>query len=202
MSKRKPLDKAQARERRDRMLASAAAAELSLTEGVREMRAIAGMTQDEFARHRGVSARVIKAIELGQGNPTVATMNRIGQFFGLEVAFVPINRDKQTEDQPQPTGDRMGTESDDVDVSEAVRKVIEMREELAARMRKLNEMATDIDVKLDVIKKQHKNIKKQQKALEGLSDLSLAPTQLKQHAQEDTASSKANTVTKKKPGTA
>ena len=202
MSKRKPLDKAQARERRDRMLASAAAAELSLTEGVRDMRAIAGMTQDEFARHRGVSARVIKAIELGQGNPTVATMNRIGQFFGLEVAFVPINRDKHAEDQPQPAGDRMGTESDDVDVSEAVRKVIEMKEELAARMRKLNEMATDIDVKLDVIKKQHKNIKKQQKALEGLSDLSLAPTQLKQHAQEDTASSKANTVTKKKPGTA
>ena len=201
MSKRKPLDKAQARERRDRMLTSAAAAELSLTEGVREMRAIAGMTQDEFARHRGVSARVIKAIELGQGNPTVATMNRIGQFFGLEVAFVPINRDKQAEDQPQPTGDRMGTESDDVDVSEAVRKVIEMREELAARMRKLNEMATDIDVKLDVIKKQHKNIKKQQKALEGLNDLSLAPTQLKQHPQEDTASRKANTVTKKKPGT-
>ena len=45
MSKRKPMDKAQARERRDRMLASAAAADLSLTEGVREMRAIAGMTQ-------------------------------------------------------------------------------------------------------------------------------------------------------------
>lgn len=92
MSKRKPMDKAQARERRNRLLASAAAAELSLTEGVREMRAIAGMTQAEFAQHRGVSARVIKAIELGQGNPTVATLNQIGQFFGLEVAFVPVRR--------------------------------------------------------------------------------------------------------------
>lgn len=92
MSKRKPIDKRQARERRDRLLESAAAAELSLTEGVREMRAISGMTQDEFARHRGVSARVIKAIELDQGNPTVATLNRIGEFFGLEVAFVPIRR--------------------------------------------------------------------------------------------------------------
>jgi transcriptional regulator with XRE-family HTH domain len=92
MSKRKTMDKAQARERRNQLLESAANADLSLTEGVREMRAIAGMTQEEFARHRGVSARVIKALELGQGNPTVATLNRIGQFFGLEVAFVPVKR--------------------------------------------------------------------------------------------------------------
>lgn len=92
MSKKKPMDKAQARERRNRLLETAAAAELSLTEGVREMRAIAGMTQEEFAHHRAVSARVIKAIELGKGNPTVATLNRIGQFFGLEVAFVPVRR--------------------------------------------------------------------------------------------------------------
>jgi DNA-binding XRE family transcriptional regulator len=92
MSKRKPIDKTQARERRNRMLQTAAAGELSLTEGVREMRSIAGMTQEEFAQHRGVSARVIKAIELQQGNPTVATLNRIGEFFGLEVAFVPVRR--------------------------------------------------------------------------------------------------------------
>jgi DNA-binding XRE family transcriptional regulator len=92
MSKRKPMDKAQARERRNQLLESAASADLSLTEGVREMRAIAGMTQDEFAQHRGVSARVIKAIELGQGNPTVATLNRIGEFFGLQIGFVPIKR--------------------------------------------------------------------------------------------------------------
>jgi transcriptional regulator with XRE-family HTH domain len=108
MSKRKPMDKAQARERRNRLLESAAAAELSLTEGVREMRAIAGMTQEEFAAHRGVSARVIKAIELGQGNPTVATLNRIGEFFGLEVAFVPVRRvakeqtDRESTSTPEP----------------------------------------------------------------------------------------------------
>lgn len=102
MGKRKPLDKAQVRERRNRLLASAGAAELSLTEGIREMRAIAGMTQEEFARHRGVSARVVKALELGQGNPTVATLNRIGQFFGLEVAFVPIRRTATADAQIQP----------------------------------------------------------------------------------------------------
>jgi transcriptional regulator with XRE-family HTH domain len=101
MSKRKPMDKTEARGRRNRLLESAAAAELSLTEGVREMRAIAGMTQEEFAEHRGVSARVIKAIELNQGNPTVATLNRIGEFFGLEVAFVPIRRPTHATSDPE-----------------------------------------------------------------------------------------------------
>lgn len=101
MSKRKPMGKEQARERRNALLAAAAAADLSLTEGVREMRAIAGMTQEEFARHREVSARVIKAIELGQGNPTVATLNRIGNFFGLEVGFVPVKRKQAAGTVPQ-----------------------------------------------------------------------------------------------------
>jgi transcriptional regulator with XRE-family HTH domain len=113
MSKRKPIDKAQARERRNRMLESAAAAKLSLTQGVCEMRAIAGMTQEEFAAHRGVSARVIKAIELGQGNPTVATLNRIGEFFGLEVAFVPIRRlaKEQTDRESTSTSEPITVES-------------------------------------------------------------------------------------------
>jgi DNA-binding XRE family transcriptional regulator len=134
MSKRKPLDKAEARERRNRMLESAAAARLTLTEGVREMRAIAGMTQEEFARHRGVSARVIKAIELGQGNPTVATMNRIGQFFGLEVAFVPIKRELHADEQPQPDKGRMSNENDDADDPKVIRKFIEERLDDIVRM--------------------------------------------------------------------
>lgn len=110
MGKRKTLDKAQARERRNKLLESAAAAELSLTEGVREMRAIAGMTQEEFAKHRSVSARVIKAIELAQGNPTVATLNRVGEFFGLEVGFVPMRRAAPAEPlQPVATGSSRST---------------------------------------------------------------------------------------------
>lgn len=105
MAKRKVLDKAKAREKRDHLLASAAAAQLSLTDGVRTMREIAGMTQEEFARHRGVSARAVKALELGQGNPTVALLNRIGEFFGLEVAFVP----KRPPPEPDSVGHRVRT---------------------------------------------------------------------------------------------
>jgi DNA-binding XRE family transcriptional regulator len=101
MSKRKPMDKAQVRERRNKLLDSAAAAELSLTEGVREMRAIAGMTQEEFAKHRGVSARVIKAIELGQGNPTVATLERFSGWKWL--SCLSSEKHWRSRDRP-PTG--------------------------------------------------------------------------------------------------
>jgi len=66
------------------------------------MRAIAGMTQEEFAQHRGISARVIKALELGQGNPTVATLKRIGELFGLEVALVPVRREPAAKALQQP----------------------------------------------------------------------------------------------------
>ena len=100
MSKRKVIDKEDARERRDQLLQSAAAAELGLNEGVRQMRAVTGMTQEEFAVHRGVSARVIKEIERNQANPTVATLNRIGELFGLEVAFVPKRREATVTQQP------------------------------------------------------------------------------------------------------
>jgi DNA-binding XRE family transcriptional regulator len=186
MSKKKPMDKAEARERRNRMLESAAAARLSLNEGVREMRAIAGMTQEEFARHRGVSARVIKAIELGQGNPTVATMNRIGRFFGLEVAFVPIQRELQAEEHLQPAKERM--QNDDVDVSEAIRRVLEMREDLGARLHKLGEMAADLDMQLDRIREQHDAFNERQKKLAGLADLSPVKPPVKRRAKKDTAS--------------
>lgn len=194
MNKRKPMDKAQVRERRNRLLESAAAAALSLTEGVREMRAIAGMTQEEFARHRGVSARVIKAIELGQGNPTVATMNRIGQFFGLEVAFVPLRRSTQAADQPQPAGAHATTQGDEADVSEweVIRKVIEERNKAAAGMRKLTEMLAELDAQLSVATQL-------QNTLEGRIESSPEPAPAKQNVPANTASAKARTGTKRKP---
>jgi DNA-binding XRE family transcriptional regulator len=194
MSKRKPMDKAQARERRDRMLASAAAADLSLTEGVREMRAIAGMTQEEFARHRGVSARVIKAIELGQGNPTVATMNRIGQFFGLEVAFVPIRRAMPAGEQPQPARPGMSMKNDDDDeFSEAIRQAIEKRMEIAVRMRELNEMVAELDNTFGSITQLHKN-------LENMTVPSPVPAPVKSPLQEKAARGEAPPRKKAKPG--
>jgi DNA-binding XRE family transcriptional regulator len=196
MSKRKPLDKAEARERRNRMLETAAAARLSLTAGVREMRAIAGMTQEEFARHRGVSARVIKAVELGQANPTVATMNRIGEFFGLQVGFVPIERELQGDGMPQLANVSVG--GVDVTISEALRMATEMQQDFHARMRKLDEMAADLAINLGLVKEHQEALESLQKTLDSRTDPPSAKAQVKRRTQKDTATNKSNTA-KKKP---
>lgn len=143
MSKRKPLDKAEARERRDRLVDAAAAAELSLTDGVREMRAISGMTQEDFARHRGVSARVIKALELGQGNPTVATLNRIGQFFGLEVTFVPIKRASNGRAITHEAGADGG--------SGAVQEAIQVHQNAVAELEKLSRLLAALNIQQELL---------------------------------------------------
>lgn len=51
-----------------------------------------GLTQAEFAAHRGVSRRVIQDIERGTGNPTVESLNSIAKLFGLRVGLVPIRK--------------------------------------------------------------------------------------------------------------
>ena len=56
------------------------------------MRKMTGLTQAEFAQHRGVSRRVIQDIERGTGNPTVESLNSIAKLFGLQVGLVPIRR--------------------------------------------------------------------------------------------------------------
>lgn len=87
-SRKKPADKEAARQLRTELYASIDLGELSVQETVKLMRKISRLTQPEFAARVGVSAKVIKEIERGIGNPTSATLNQIGQFFGLEVAFV------------------------------------------------------------------------------------------------------------------
>jgi transcriptional regulator with XRE-family HTH domain len=180
MSKRKPIDKAQVRDRRNRLLESAAAADLSLTEGVREMRAIAGMTQEEFARHRGVSARVIKAIELGQGNPTVATLNRIGQFFGLEVAFVPVRRAAPVEAQNHSANEATTPAATSVPVNVTIsdldREMIALRERVEASAR----WAADT---LETLNRQREMLKRIREHSGSEADLNQR-TQPQQHAPE------------------
>lgn len=179
MGKRIPLDKTQARERRNQLLESAATTGLTLTEGVREMRAISGMTQDEFAQHRGVSAGAIKAIELRQGNPTVATLNRIGQFFGLEVAFVPMKRSIGTVKTYSPDSNSAETTSASLNAIgagnpeiqpekylelskfmgwEAMRQAVEARESIVATMRQMSESLSSLDKQLDMVDQVRKTV--------------------------------------------
>ena len=87
-SRKKTVDKEAARQLRAELYAAIDLGELGLQEAVKRMRTISRLTQPEFAARVGVSAKVVKEIERGIGNPTTATLNQIGQFFGLEVAFV------------------------------------------------------------------------------------------------------------------
>lgn len=66
--------------------------ELTIPEAVKAMREMTGLTQAQFAAHRGVSRRVIQDIERGTGNPTVDSLNSVGKLFGLQVGFVSIRR--------------------------------------------------------------------------------------------------------------
>lgn len=66
--------------------------DMSIPETLRAMREMTGMTQAEFAAHRGVSRRVIQDVERGTGNPTVDSLNSVAKLFGLQVGFVPIRR--------------------------------------------------------------------------------------------------------------
>jgi DNA-binding XRE family transcriptional regulator len=68
--------------------------DMSIPEAMKGMRAITGLTQAEFAAHRGVSRRVIQDIERGTGNPTVDSLNSIVKLFGLQVGLVPIRRNE------------------------------------------------------------------------------------------------------------
>jgi DNA-binding XRE family transcriptional regulator len=64
--------------------------ELSIPDAVKAMREMTGLTQAEFAAHRGVSRRVIQDIERGRGNPTVDSLNSIAKLFGLRIGFVSV----------------------------------------------------------------------------------------------------------------
>jgi transcriptional regulator with XRE-family HTH domain len=61
------------------------AGDLGLAEAVRIMRRIAGKTQAEYAKLVGVSPRVLIDFERGVGNPTLRSLEKMLEPFGLEV---------------------------------------------------------------------------------------------------------------------
>lgn len=86
--RRNPPDREALRAQRVALYDAIGRGEVTLKDAVKRMRALSGLTQAEFAAHRGVSIKVIKEIERGIANPTVNTLNQIGAVFGLEVSFV------------------------------------------------------------------------------------------------------------------
>lgn len=43
------------------------------------------LTQQDLADYAGVSLRIIRSIEAGKGNPSVATISKIAEVLGLQL---------------------------------------------------------------------------------------------------------------------
>lgn len=65
---------------------------LTVGQAVRRMQKLSGLTQPEFAAHRGISVQALRQIQADAGNPTMETLNKVAAIFGLEVGFVPKRR--------------------------------------------------------------------------------------------------------------
>lgn len=89
---KKPVPPELAAQRRDQFYADIATNALTIAEAVATMRKISRLTQAEFAKHRGISVQALKQIEAGTANPTVATLQKIADIFGLKIGFVPLKK--------------------------------------------------------------------------------------------------------------
>lgn len=89
MGRMRILGAEERRAERARLFEELGSSRLELSETVRRLRRVTGLTQREFAaRVAGISAPALAKIERGEGNPTLETLQKIGEAFGLEIGFV------------------------------------------------------------------------------------------------------------------
>ena len=132
-SRKIPIDKAIAKKLRAELYTAIDRGEVSLQDAVKSMRKISRLSQPEFAAHLGVSAKVVKEIERGVGNPTVGSLNRIGRFFGLEVAYVRSEKLRARLDQTV-----AATSDPDVASVEDIRRIFDELEQIKKKVVLLN----------------------------------------------------------------
>lgn len=61
---------------------------MSWADSCKVLRASLGLTQKQFADKVGVAVNIVKELESDSGNPTLASLNRIAESFGMKVGFV------------------------------------------------------------------------------------------------------------------
>lgn len=88
---------------RARLREKAASGELRLPDAVVEIRKSLGLTQEQFSSITGITKRQVAEIETGKANPTIETLNRIGQLFGFSVGFVPRETSLPSPNAPAPS---------------------------------------------------------------------------------------------------
>ena len=94
---KKPVSPEAAANRREQFYADIATNALTISQAVLAMRKISRLTQAEFAKHRGISVQSLKQIEAGTANPTVDTLQKIADIFGLKIGFVDSGRGEKGE---------------------------------------------------------------------------------------------------------
>src|ERR1700693_814125 len=84
------IDKLEATDpkRREDLKAALDTGAFRLGAGCRLLRQLHGLSQADLAAMLGVNLKVIKALESGNGNPGLASIEKIAETFGLAVVFV------------------------------------------------------------------------------------------------------------------
>ncbi len=54
---------------------------------IKARRSLLGLTQQDLADYSGLSIRLIKQIEAGNGNPSMSTLSKIADALGLEIVL-------------------------------------------------------------------------------------------------------------------
>lgn len=54
---------------------------------IKARRSLLGLTQQDLADYSGLSLRLIKQIEAGNGNPSMSTLSKIADALGLEIVL-------------------------------------------------------------------------------------------------------------------
>ena len=58
-----------------------------LIKAIKQRREMLQVTQETLAELAGVGLRTLKQFESGKGNPTLLTIQKLGEVLGLELAF-------------------------------------------------------------------------------------------------------------------
>lgn len=80
----------EARETRQTFYKRIGEGKMTVPEGLRQMRAMLGMTQAQFGARFKLTTRQVSELENGRANPTAETLNRLGKPFGLQVGFIKV----------------------------------------------------------------------------------------------------------------
>jgi len=60
----------------------------NLIETIKARRDNLGVTQEMLADLSGIGLRTLKQFESGKGNPTLETLNKLGNSLGMELTFI------------------------------------------------------------------------------------------------------------------